>query len=119
VFVNDNNKEIEVPVGANLREEALKAGVVVYPGLTRYLNCFGHGTCGTCAVVVKKGKENLSPPGRFEKMRLKLLMSNIGREGVVRLSCQCKVMGDCSIETRTTMQLSPETDAKGKYFWET
>ena len=44
VFVNEK-KEIEVPAGANLREEAKKAGVNVYWGLSRYLNCFGHGTC--------------------------------------------------------------------------
>src|SRR5262249_10200843 len=60
-------KENEVPAGSNLRDEALKAGVqmnfhAVEIGegkLGRYLNCRGHGTCGTCAVLVKKGMENL------------------------------------------------------------
>ena len=45
-------KEVEVPEGANLREEALKAGVPVYAGLHRYLNCHGLGLCGTCRVLV-------------------------------------------------------------------
>src|SRR5882757_5339837 len=40
-FVNEN-KEIEVPAGANLREEAKKAGINVYWGLAKFLNCFGH-----------------------------------------------------------------------------
>ena len=50
VFVNEK-KEIEVPQGANLRDEARKADVEVYTGLSRYLNCFGHGTCGSCHVL--------------------------------------------------------------------
>ena len=47
--------EIEVPDGANLREEAIKAGVNVYDGLNgigkninKYLNCHGFGQCGMC-----------------------------------------------------------------------
>src|SRR5260221_4273361 len=67
-FVNEK-KEIEVPVGGNLRQEALKAGIQVNyeafdtPGgvLGRMLNCRGLGLCGTCRVLVKKGGENLSP----------------------------------------------------------
>ena len=31
-FVNEK-KEIQVPVGANLRNEAMRAGVQVYPGV--------------------------------------------------------------------------------------
>src|SRR5437588_12169149 len=53
-FVKEK-KEIEVPQGANLRQEAAKNGIVVYKGLSRYLNCLGHGTCGTCRVLVKEG----------------------------------------------------------------
>jgi hypothetical protein len=32
-------KEIQVPAGANLRKEALQAGVALYPGVTKVLNC--------------------------------------------------------------------------------
>ncbi len=52
VFVNEK-KEIEVPAGSNLREEARKAGLQLYAGFSRYLNCLGHGLCGTCRVLVK------------------------------------------------------------------
>src|SRR5262249_35841715 len=41
-----DKKEVEVAEGANLREEALKAGVSVYAGMHRYLNCRGLGLCG-------------------------------------------------------------------------
>jgi len=118
VFVNEK-KEIEVPEGANLRTEALKAGVQVYKGINRFLNCLGHGTCGTCAVLVKKGAENLSPPGFIERFTLFRMLSNIGREKEMRLACQCTVKGDCTVETRPGLQMAPEPDAKGKQFWET
>ncbi len=62
-FVNDK-KEIEVLAGANLREEALKAGVEVYSGLDKYLNCRGHGLCGTCRVLVKAGMERARQQGK-------------------------------------------------------
>ena len=42
VFVNEK-QEIEVPPGANLRKEAIKAGIQLYSGPHRYLNCRGFG----------------------------------------------------------------------------
>ncbi len=117
-FVNEN-KEIEVPAGANLREEAKKAGINVYWGLAKFLNCFGHATCGTCKVLVKKGAENLSPTTRMERFTLWRMLASIGREEQLRLSCQVQVNGDCTVETHPGVPMSPEKDAKGKYFWET
>lgn len=111
VFVNEK-KEIDVPVGANLREEAKKAGVEVYAGLTRYLNCRGHGSCGSCRVLVKQGMENLSAKGLMEKFTLCRMMAAIGHEEEMRLSCQCKVNGDVTIETQPSMNLY------GENFWQ-
>jgi ferredoxin len=111
--------ELEVAAGANLREEAMKAGVGIYAGINRYVNCFGHGSCGTCKVMVKKGKESLSPKTTMEKLTLWRMLSNIGHEDEARLSCQCQVNGDCTIETRPALPISPEADPKGKFFWET
>jgi ferredoxin len=111
VFVNEK-REIEVPVGANLRDEARKAGVILYPGMTRYLNCLGHGTCGTCKVLVKKGGENLSPKGLMEKMTLMRSLAVVGNENELRLACQVKVLGDVSVETRPTFNWS------GENFWQ-
>jgi 2Fe-2S ferredoxin len=111
--------EIEVPQGANLRNEAMKAGIEVYQGMDRYVNCFGHGSCGTCRVTVKKGMENLSPKGTMENFTLWRMLSVIGREDETRLACQCNVHGDCTVQTKPALPISPETDAKGKYFWET
>jgi ferredoxin len=117
-FVKDK-LEIEVPQGANLRDEAMKAGVEVYMGVNRYVNCMGHGSCGTCKVVVKKGAENLSLKGVIEKFTLWRMLSVIGHEQESRLACQCQVNGDCAIETCPALPISPAADAKGKFFWET
>ena len=111
VFVNEK-KEIEVPEGANLREEARKAGIQVYRGLSKYLNCLGHGTCGTCRVLVKKGMENLSPKGRLERFTLARMLAAIGHEDEMRLACQCKVLGDCTVETQ------PAFNWSGENFWQ-
>ena len=111
VFVKEK-QEIEVPDGANLRLEARKAGIDIYGPLERWLNCRGNGLCGTCKVLVKKGMENLSPKGRLERIKLAMMMASIGHEDEIRLSCQVQVHGDCSIETRPTL------DLYGENFWQ-
>lgn len=115
VFVNEK-QEIEVENGANLREAARKAGISVYKGLDRYLNCRGFGLCGTCKVLVKKGMDNLSPKTFMEKMNLNAhpltVFARIGHEDEMRLSCQVKVNGDCTIQTTPGFNLS------GENFWQ-
>jgi ferredoxin len=111
VFVNEK-QEIEVPPGANLREEAGKAGIQVYSGLNRYVNCFGHGTCGTCRVLVKKGMENLSPKGFMERFTLGRMLATVGHEDEMRLACQVQVNGDCTVETK------PAFNWSGENFWQ-
>jgi len=115
VFVNEK-KEIEVPEGANLRQEALKADIHVYKGIHNYINCWGHGLCGTCKVLVKKGMENLSPKGALERFTLATspttALSIVGHEEEMRLSCQVKVNGDCTVETK------PAFNWSGENFWQ-
>jgi ferredoxin len=128
--------DIEVPDGANLRQAARAAGIQVYRGLDRLLNCRGLGLCGTCRVLVKKGMENLSPKGMprekweqhrkqfeegkangvpktfLERFTLAKSLAVIGHEEEMRLSCQVEVHGDCTIETR------PEMNWSGDNFWQ-
>ena len=115
VFVNEK-KEIEVPPGANLRQEARQAGIQVYRGLDKYLNCRGLGLCGTCRVLVKKGMENLSKKTFLEKFTVATAptaaFAVVGHEDELRLACQCKVNGDCAIETR------PPFNWSGDNFWQ-
>ena len=114
-FVNEK-KEIDVPVGANLRVEARKAGIPIYKGLDRYLNCRGFGLCGTCRVLVKKGMENLNAKTVMERLNLNLhpltLFAALGHEDEMRLACQVQVNGDCTIET------TPSFNWSGENFWQ-
>jgi ferredoxin len=111
VIVNDK-REIEVPEGANLRAAMRAAGIEVYKGVDRYLNCRGLGLCGTCRVLVKKGMENVSPKGWRERFKLATMLSSIGHEDEMRLSCQVQVQGDCSIVAQPPLNLS------GDNFWQ-
>jgi ferredoxin len=109
VTIVNEKKEIEVPAGANLRQAAREAGIEVYQGFDRYLNCRGLGLCGTCRVYVKKGMENLGPKTLMERIRLGLSMASVGHEEEIRLSCQTAVNGDCSIEVRPAFNYSGDT----------
>jgi ferredoxin len=116
-------KEIEVPVGANLRKEALLAGVNPHSLLNgmgaalskAILNCHGLGQCGTCRVKIVKGMENTSPMGIIEKIRFHNpipdplpALAYVGNEATLRLSCQTLVNGDIEVETAPQMDLFGE-----------
>jgi len=117
-FIKEN-KEIEVPEGANLRQEAIKAGINTHQGVNgfgatvnKFLNCHGLGQCGTCRVRITKGMENASPIGFIEKMRFYNplpdpipCMSYIGNEDTMRLACQTLVYGDMEVETGPPLNL--------------
>jgi ferredoxin len=126
-FVKEK-KEIEVPSGANLRQEALKAGVNPHSllngmgaGISRaILNCHGFGQCGTCRVKIPKGMENTSPMGIVEKTRFKWpiptpitpggldplpCLAFVGNEDTMRLACQTLVYGDIEVETAPPINL--------------
>lgn len=114
-FVNEN-KDIEVESGVNLREAARQAGVSVFKGLDRYLNCMGFGLCGTCRVLVNKGVENLGPKTFLERLNLSAhplaMFATVDGEVEMRLSCQVKINGDCSVQT------TPEFNLSGENFWQ-
>lgn len=113
VFFVNEKQEVEVPAGANLRAEARKAGIELYRGIDKYINCRGLGLCGTCRVLVKKGMENLSTKGLLERFKLATMLSAIGHEDEIRLSCQVQVNGDCQVVTR------PPFNVSGENFWTT
>jgi len=106
-FVNEK-KEIQVPAGANLRKEALQAGVGLYPGINSVVNCHGFGSCGTCRVLITKGMENTSRMGLLERARLGVSMAYIGNEETMRLACQTKVKGDITVVTKPSMNIFGE-----------
>ena len=132
--------EIEVPEGANLRKEAVKAGINVNcaisgvsegvdsfaKSVSKYVNCHGFGQCGTCRVKIVKGTENTSPMGIVEKLRFRCpvptpvtpggidplpCIAYLGNEETMRLACQTKVIGDIEVES------SPELNLFGDKFF--
>ena len=131
-FIKEN-KEIEVPTGANLRAEAVKAGINLYQGINgfgaginKFLNCHGIGQCGMCRVRITKGMDHASPMGILEKTRFKVpiptpvtplgldplpCLAFIGNEDTMRLACQTKVLGDMEVET------GPQLDLFGDNFF--
>jgi len=130
-FVNEK-KEIEVPVGANLRAEAIKAGVNVNCALSgvsegidefvhsfsKYANCHGWGVCGTCRVNITSGMENTNKMTLAEKAKKYVPVPDpiqslafIGNEETMRLACKTIVQGDIEVET------CPELDLFGENFF--
>lgn len=127
-FVNEK-KEIEVPAGANLRTEAIKAGINLNCGvngigqsLNRYFNCKGMGMCGTCRVLITKGMENTNPLTRREWLKFKTpiptplpdpipCLAYIGHEETMRLACMTTVQGDIEVKS------SPEVNLFGENFF--
>ena len=129
-------KEIEVPEGANLRAEAVKAGINLNcaisgvsegidnlsSSVTKYANCsvmtlgMARGMCGTCRVLVTKGMENTNEMTMREKMKFKYLpipdplpcLSFIGNEETMRLACMTEVNGDIEVESRPDLNLFGE-----------
>lgn len=110
-------KTIEVPPGANLRKEAMKAGIEVYPGIHQKVHCPGLGVCTTCRVRIKKGVENVSRIGIRERLGMLgvfnplAFWARLGNENEMRLSCRTKVNGDIEVETQ------PEMNWHGERFW--
>jgi len=106
-FVREK-KQIEVPAGANLRTEAIRAGINLYVGPEQYLNCRGLGGCAGCRVLVKKGMDHTSPKGVIESLSLNKTFAYIGNEAEMRLACQMQVNGDISVETQPALNLYGE-----------
>jgi len=128
-FVKEK-KEIEVPQGANLRSEAIKAGINVNraisgvsegidnfaESISKNLNCFGNGMCGTCRVLITKGMENTNSMTLREKAKFKYVpvpdplpcLAYIGNEDTMRLACMTRVNGDIEVESAPALNLFGE-----------
>lgn len=84
-----NRPAVDVPAGVNLMRALLDAGVPVAS------SCNGAGVCGKCKVQVPRGGENLSPISDDEIFILE--KNGIGKG--LRISCQCLVQGDVTVDT--------------------
>jgi uncharacterized 2Fe-2S/4Fe-4S cluster protein (DUF4445 family) len=105
VILQPSGRRGQVDEGMSIRAAARELGVEIES------ICAENATCGKCMVLVEEGRfekynvdsrrENLSPIGTEERaylMRRPKLLKDKGWEiGQVRLSCQCKVLGDVLI----------------------
>ena len=124
-FVKEK-KEIEVPEGAVLRNEAIKAGINLNCGvngygesINKFMNCHGFGMCGTCRVLITKGIENTNKLTSREWVKFKTpfptpvpdpipCLAYIGHEETMRLACMTKVFGDIEVESNVEVNLFGE-----------
>jgi ferredoxin len=105
-FLNED-AEITVAAGANLRFKALENKIDLYTFSGKLMNCGGYGQCGTCVVDIVEGQENLSPRTAAEDRKLKKWPETC------RLACQTKVNGPISVLTkpnRTKKKSSPSSN---------
>jgi uncharacterized 2Fe-2S/4Fe-4S cluster protein (DUF4445 family) len=105
VILQPSGRRGQVDEGMSVRAAARELGVEIES------ICAENATCGKCMVLVEEGRfekynidsqrDHLSPVGAEERaylMRRPKLLKDKGWEiGQVRLSCQCKVLGDVLI----------------------
>ncbi|PKL37151.1 ferredoxin [Candidatus Peregrinibacteria bacterium HGW-Peregrinibacteria-1] len=89
VTFSNNGESEEVENGADLKEVTKDAGWPIAYGCE-------DGMCGTCVIEVEEGQENLSAPTENEEQTLSIMGLEAGK---TRLSCQCKVNGNCQIKS--------------------
>jgi ferredoxin len=88
--------DIECEAGATLRDALKSAGLSPHNGSADLLNCRGHATCGTCAVVVEGDESAVSERNASERRRLSIPPHE--REENLRLACQTEVYDDVTVE---------------------
>ncbi|RPJ26454.1 MAG: DUF4445 domain-containing protein [Chloroflexi bacterium] len=105
VILQPSGRRGQVDEGTSIRAAARELGVEIES------ICAENATCGKCIVLVEEGRfqkynidskrENLSPVSPEERAyfarRPRLLKDKGWEVGQVRLSCQCKVLGDVLI----------------------
>ena len=105
IILQPSGSRGQVEEGQSVRSAARELGVEIES------ICAENATCGKCMILVEEGRfekynmdskrENLSPVGTAERAYLerrpKLLKEKGWEIGQVRLSCQCKILGDVLI----------------------
>src|SRR5512138_2998988 len=105
IILQPSGRRGQVDEGTSIRAAARELGVEIES------ICAENATCGKCMVLVEEGRfekynieskrEHLSPMGGEERAYLqrrpKLLKDKGWEIGQVRLSCQCRVLGDVLI----------------------
>jgi ferredoxin len=78
--------------GQTLRAALKAAGRTPHNGETRWFNCKGFGSCGTCAVRIEGP---VSPPNTREAIRFRIPPHH--PDSGLRLACQARLEGDVRV----------------------
>lgn len=90
----EGHESFEVEEGSNLRKAIMDRGIEIHNGPTKYFNCRGMGTCGTCALECVTGE-----PGDLTlKEKVRLSVPPHSKKNSLRLSCQIKVYSDLKLK---------------------
>ena len=90
--VNFQGKIFTCKQGDNLRQILLKQKLDLYNGNSKYINCRGLGSCGTCAVEIIG---NVSEANWRDRTRRSLPPHDPSQNR--RLACQTKVLGNIEV----------------------
>lgn len=109
ITLANENRTIEVPVGANLRHALLNNAVSPYIGIAKLINCRGFELCGTCRVEVVDGKGASARKDDEEQTLISSTPFYARKiEKNIRLSCQVSVTGDLTVKTYPKVELDRE-----------
>lgn len=89
-ILRNKTKIIQTETGSNLMKSLLDAGLPVAS------SCNAEGVCGKCRIEVVTGLENLSAKQELELF----LIEKYQLKNNERISCQCQVLGDVSVQTK-------------------
>ena len=90
--VNFQGKTIHCETNANLRQVLIANKLPLHNGNSKYINCRGIGSCGTCAVEIIG---EVSEANWRDRTRRSLLPHDKTKNR--RLACQTKVLGDIEV----------------------
>jgi uncharacterized 2Fe-2S/4Fe-4S cluster protein (DUF4445 family) len=99
VHFNPDDVDILVEPGTNLLEAAIDVGVHIYA------SCGGAGTCGTCKVLIEKGK--------VETTRTRKVSEEEYKQGI-RQACQSRVLTDLDVYVLVESRLEKAVRSREK-----
>jgi len=100
---SESTQYLRAPIGSNVRNTLVSAGINVYQSVTRWTNCDGKQLCGTCIVNVQEGRGSTNRKTLDEESTLRE-----NPEGY-RLSCVTFAYGDVTVETFPPVKASQWT----------
>ncbi|MEI7554690.1 2Fe-2S iron-sulfur cluster-binding protein [Candidatus Chlorohelix sp.] len=91
ITILPSGQKLEVVIGLTILEAALDKQIA-WPN-----TCGGKAHCTTCAFVLIKGFENVSPMSRLEEYQLTVRKGRHSLVQKIRLACQTRIIGDITI----------------------